>query len=139
MSWLKSRFWWGLFVAALPVWWVFTLIWPPRSGLLWPEWLMAVVLYPVLEEIIFRLGLQGWLLEQSWGQKHWRGFSLANGAASAVFVAAHFLGHAPLWALAVGVPSILFGWCYQRWGLAAAITLHVWYNAGYFTLYPAGG
>lgn len=140
MSWLQSRVWWGLVGAALPVW--LGLFWwmPPADVWNWPDnpWLLLLV-YPVLEELVFRFGLQSWLAERTWGQRQWLGFSIANVVASSVFVLAHCWTHPLLWALAVLPPSLLFGWCYQRWNIVAAITLHIWYNAGYFMLYPSGG
>src|SRR6266498_5490487 len=40
--------------------------------------LFRAILYPVLEELIFRGYLQGQLRQQSWGQQGWGGLTLAN-------------------------------------------------------------
>lgn len=140
MTWLQSRIWWGLVSAALPVWLGLFWFMPPKTPWGWPDqaWLLLLV-YPVLEELVFRLGLQEWLTEKDWGRRHWCGFSRANAVTSILFVLAHCWAHPPLWALAVLPPSLLFGWSYQRWNIAAAITLHIWYNFGFFMLYPSGG
>jgi hypothetical protein len=60
----------------------------------------------------------------------------ANLLTSLVFTALHFIAHPPLWAAAVFLPSLLFGFFKDRSGtLAAPILLHVFYNSGYFWLF----
>lgn len=94
-----------------------------------------VLLQPLVEELLFRGLLQGWLAERPWGRRGFAGFTLANLAVSLVFTALHFVNHPPLWAAGVLLPSLLFGYFRDRNGsVLPAIALHVFYNAGYFLL-----
>jgi membrane protease YdiL (CAAX protease family) len=97
--------------------------------------LVLVVWYPVLEEGLFRGYLQGQLSQQSWGQQHWRGITAANGCTSLLFVLGHFWSHPPLWAAAVLLPSLVFGYFRDRHtSVYPCMVLHAFYNAGYFGL-----
>lgn len=103
----------------------------------WPAWQTiwsAVVLAPVVEEIIFRGGLQHWLLRRCHGQA--LGLSVANILTSIPFALVHLWMHPPVWALATGAPSLLFGAFYERHDrrLSAPIMLHGLANAAYFCL-----
>ncbi|UCE89393.1 MAG: JDVT-CTERM system CAAX-type protease [Pseudomonadota bacterium] len=63
----------------------------------------------------------------------------ANIVTSAVFTALHFLYHAPAWAAAVFVPSLIFGYFKDKTGrLGIPVALHVFYNSGYYWLFGAG-
>jgi membrane protease YdiL (CAAX protease family) len=100
----------------------------------WPFWSLAVW-HPLAEELIFRGFLQGQLLNCPWGRRTVASLSGANGLTTAIFVLGHFWQHPPLWALAVTVPSLVFGYVRDRYGsVYPAITLHMIYNAGYFGL-----
>ena len=95
----------------------------------------VVLLYPVLEEIVFRGGLQSWLLEKSAWQRRLGGISLANMFTTVLFAAMHLINHPVNAAAMVIIPSLVFGWARERFnGLVAPIALHMFYNAGYFTL-----
>jgi membrane protease YdiL (CAAX protease family) len=97
--------------------------------------LSIAVLYPALEELVFRGYLQGQLCQQSWGQQGWGSLSVANGLTSLLFVAGHCWSHPPLWAAAVLVPSFIFGYCRDRYtSVYPCMVLHAFYNAGYFGL-----
>lgn len=99
------------------------------------DFAIVSLLYPVLEELVFRGLLQGWLAKR---MKHraWHGLSGANIITSVIFSALHFLHHPPLYAASVFVPSLVFGYFRERQhGLAAPIFLHAWYNAGYFWIF----
>jgi len=106
--------------------------WPLREPM---RFVYPALLYPVVEEIIFR----GLLQEFIQTRVHpWRAGPLthANILTSLVFTALHFINHPPLWAAAVFLPSLLFGLVKERsGGLAAPIVLHVFYNSGYFWLF----
>jgi uncharacterized protein len=101
----------------------------------WTALLLLVLLQPLLEELLFRGLMQGRLLTRPWGQRRLAGFTLANLATSVVFAALHFASHPPLWAAGVLLPALLFGYFRDRHdSVFPAITLHVFYNAGYFLL-----
>lgn len=103
----------------------------PAGPLLWP--VLAVLVYPPLEEYVFRGGLQPWLAGR-W-HRHWGALTAANLGASAAFAGLHFLFHPPLWAAGVLVPSLVFGYFRERHGgLTAPIALHASYNAVYLLL-----
>lgn len=92
-----------------------------------------VVIYPVLEEWLFRGHMQPWLAEHvsgGWGLLSW-----SNLLTSALFAALHFVFHPPLWAAAVFVPSLVFGFFRERHRhLDTPIILHMGYNASYTLL-----
>ncbi len=95
--------------------------------------LSLVLLYPIIEEIIFRGFIQPFLAQHL--QQRWSIFSLANVLTSLLFVLAHFINHPPVWAVAVLIPSLVFGYIQERTNnLAAPIALHCTYNAGFFLL-----
>ncbi len=91
------------------------------------------MVYPILEEWIFRGNLQPWLalrLPPRQGLLSW-----PNLATSAVFTALHFAFHPPLWAAAVFLPSLVFGFFRERHNrLDTPIALHAAYNASYLLL-----
>ena len=101
----------------------------------WAALASVVLLQPVVEELLFRGLLQGWLAEKPWGRRQLAGFTLANLAAALAFTALHFVNHPPLWAAGVLLPALLFGYFRDRHdSVLPAIALHVFYNAGYFLL-----
>ncbi len=139
-TWWKDWRFAAAVLAACLYWAVLLLVQgrPPDWG--WPlraprMALYAVLLYPVVEELVFR-GLL-----QDLASRHLRAWRLgplshANVYTSVLFAAAHFINHPPVWAAAVFVPSLVFGYFKDRTGgLAAPIALHIWYNAGYFWLF----
>lgn len=132
------RFWIAL-GAALPVWAALCLGLRPAFDFAWPArapWLFVqlALLYPVLEEIVFRGFVQG--VAQRRLRNIFRGpISLANVVTSVLFTALHFLYHPPLWAIAVFIPSLVFGYFKDRYGsLLPPMVLHVYYNTGYYWL-----
>ncbi|MEW6024574.1 MAG: JDVT-CTERM system glutamic-type intramembrane protease [Pseudomonadota bacterium] len=92
------------------------------------DYLLALIAYPVLEEIIFRLHLMALLATRF---PAWRPLAV-NAVASAAFSLAH-LPFWPWWhAVAVFLPSMLLGLVMQRtgrWTVCAA--LHGIMNACY--------
>jgi membrane protease YdiL (CAAX protease family) len=125
-------FWVALFFWTQPV---FRLGWPASAPL---AFVSVALIYPVLEEIVFRGLLQDWLAAR-FHHRAWRCLSVANVVASLIFSGLHFIYHPPLYAALVFFPSLVFG-CFKdrHAGLAAPILLHVWYNSGYFWLFGAG-
>jgi len=142
----KRKFDWTLgaaIIAAPFFWWLLSITvvparLPGSSALLSQRFLMVAILYPVLEEIVFRGLLQGWLRKQSWGTKTVLGISNANLTVSVLFTAVHLARRFNLWSLAVFVPSLVFGFFRDRYGtLYTPISLHVFYNAGIVLLFSA--
>ena len=124
-------------LAALPVW--IALAWLLGPALYRPAslsaWLAFVLLWPLLEELVFRGLLQGQLLrltEQGGGPRRIGPVSWANGLTTLAFVAVH-LGAQPWpWALAVAAPSLVLGHLRERLGSVwPAVLLHAVYNAGF--------
>ncbi len=106
--------------------------WPLREP---AQFLYPALLYPVIEEILFRGLIQDAVRDhlRPW---HLGWLTHANLVTSLLFTALHFFNHSPLWAASVFLPSLLFGLLRERsGGLAAPITLHVFYNSGYFWLF----
>jgi len=95
-----------------------------------------IVLYPLVEELLFRGVVQGWLLTKNFAVVSYWGVSVANILTSLVFTALHFFTQAPTWAALVFLPSLVFGWARDRYqALTASIVLHVFYNAGFILLF----
>jgi membrane protease YdiL (CAAX protease family) len=123
-------------------WLVLYLLLRPTPRWAWPldapaEYLLPVLVYPVLEEIVFR-GLLQELAREFISGRAFGSLSLANLFTSLVFTGFHFLNHAPLWAALVFFPSLVFGFFKDRYRtLTAPILLHVFYNAGFLLLFTA--
>jgi len=114
---------------------VWSLTWAMLSTLL-----VLGILYPVLEELVFRGLIQSYWLEKTWGTLSFLGISLANLCTSLVFMGLHFFQHAPIWAVAVFLPSLIFGYMREhysesRYPLLPSISLHCFYNIGWFYLF----
>ncbi|MEE9319765.1 MAG: JDVT-CTERM system glutamic-type intramembrane protease [Granulosicoccus sp.] len=130
-------FW--LAVACGPVSWL--LLWfsdTPRAAIHVPvtALLIASLIYPVLEEFVFRGGLQPALLARPVFRKRVGPVSLANVLTSIAFAAAHLLRQPPLWAALVLLPSLVFGWSRERYdSIVPPTLLHMFYNAGFIWLF----
>lgn len=98
--------------------------------------MLSVVLWqPVIEELLFRGVIQGQLRKCAWAQAGIFKLTLANILTSMLFVAAHLLSHAPAWAVAVMVPSLVFGYFRDRYGhLLPSLLLHAAYNGCYLLI-----
>ena len=60
---------------------------------------------------------------------------MANGIAAALFAAGHLMNHPTLWAVAVMLPALTFGFFRDRYdSIWPAIALHMFYNTGYFVM-----
>ena len=104
----------------------------------WRELLWIALIYPVLEEYVFRGGLQAALYRNTRLGKSWLGISLANIVTSIAFAAMHLVNQTALWAMLVLFPSLVFGWMRDRYDkLHACITLHIIYNAGFVWFFSA--
>ena len=137
---ISDRPFWLALVAGPAFWVALGLAMQPHFLPAWPlarpmDFVSVSLLYPVVEEIVFRGLLQGWLAERL-RCRAWRGLSAANIATSVSFTALHFFYHPPLYAASVFIPSLIFGYFRERHDdLTAPIALHVWYNAGYFWIF----
>lgn len=88
---------------------------------------------PLVEELLFRGVLQGQWCRRSWGQRAWSGMTVANIVTSLLFMLGHWWHHPPLWAMAMLLPSLLFGYLRDPYtSVYPAIALHIFYNTGYF-------
>ena len=133
-----------LFLAALLVgivtWLILYFLQQPIVQWNWPlvrpwPFLSLVLLYPIVEEIVFR-GLLQELLRDYVSRRSLGPLTIANLLTSVLFAGLHFIYHAPLWAALVFFPSLVFGFFKDRTNhLLAPIILHVFYNAGYFWLF----
>jgi len=98
--------------------------------------ILAIFIYPVLEEIVFRGWIQAELMSKSLFQKRYFTISLANWLTSLLFSLFHLINHEPTWAALVFFPSILFGYLRDRYdAITPSITLHIFYNAGFSLLF----
>jgi membrane protease YdiL (CAAX protease family) len=119
--------------AALPVWLGLAAAFGERMAppAHWVAWLSLVVVRPTVEELVFRGVLQGQLLRLTEARRLGP-LTLANLMTTVGFVATHLLAQPPGWALAVAVPSLVFGHLRERFGsVAPAIAMHAFYNAGF--------
>ncbi len=141
----KSRYWQDpLFYVAIGVallyWGVLYAVTQPEPDPAWPlrdplRFVYPALLYPIIEELVFRGYIQD-LAQRRLTAWQLGPLSHANILTSLLFTALHFINHPPLWAAAVFVPSLLFGFFKDRSGrLGASIVLHVFYNSGYFWLF----
>ena len=127
-------------LAALIFWCISFLVLRPDVTFLWAvddplHVARFVLVYPVLEELVFRGLVQG-ELRRRLPSSPATSVSLANLLTSILFVVTHLLYHPPLWAAAVFLPSLVFGYLRDRYGsLLPPILLHVFYNAGYHSLF----
>jgi membrane protease YdiL (CAAX protease family) len=92
-----------------------------------------IIWQPFVEELLFRGIIQGLLLKNRFGAQNLAGISVANIATTTLFSAAHFVTQPPASALAVIIPSLIFGYFRERHRSAyPAIALHIAYNGFYF-------
>jgi hypothetical protein len=98
-------------------------------------WLAFVLLWPLIEELLFRGLLQGQVLRlsQHGGQPRRIGpITWANATSTLAFVALHLSAQPLVWALAVALPSLVFGHLRERFASVwPAVGLHMVYNAGF--------
>lgn len=123
---------------AVPVWLALGLLVGPHMYMPagWAAWASFLLVQPLLEELLFRGILQGQALRltsPSRGQPLRLGpLTLANLLVTVGFVALHLRAQPLAWALAVAVPSLIFGHLRERLGSVwPAVLLHGVYNAGF--------
>lgn len=133
----RDRSWWlvtGCGMLAPVLLWTVARVDSAGSVLRGPwAWLGIVGWQPLVEELLFRGLIQGQLLGSAWGHRTRGGLSLANLTTSLIFSGMHLLYHAPLWALAVLAPSLIFGWLREHHGSTwSAVVTHILYNLAFF-------
>ena len=91
-----------------------------------------LLVYPVIEEWLFRGLLQKELLRLREFQRRHLGITGANGTTTIAFTLLHLV-HQPFpWALTVALPSLVLGHFRERYGnLRLPIALHILFNAIY--------
>jgi uncharacterized protein len=114
------------------------LIWPWVPG--WDSdslrdgqftYLALFLLTPVVEEVVFRGFLQGWLLNKVWYRKQTGGISRANWFTSLFFACAHLWQHALMLVPGYFLVSLLLGHFRERYhGILVPVLLHGYYNLG---------
>ena len=93
-----------------------------------------LLFFPLLEELLFRGLVQGVIARRLPGKLG--PLSRANISTSILFVLAHLLNHPPLWAAAVFIPSLVFGYFRDRYThLLPSSLLHIIYNSTYYLLF----
>lgn len=131
--WLLDAHWLLALAAAVPVWLALALLVGAQMrapAASW-AWVSLVVVQPLLEELVFRGVLQGQLLRLTRARRL-GAVSTANVATTVVFVALHLPAQPFAWALAVAVPSLVFGHLRERLGSVwPAVALHAVYNLGF--------
>lgn len=84
---------------------------------------------PVVEELVFRAGLQKWLVQKT-TRVH-----VSNCISSTVFALMHYGISGNLLSLAVFLPSLALGWAYQTTNsIAWAMGLHMLFNLVFLLL-----
>lgn len=94
--------------------------------------LMLVVVYPILEELVFRGLIQEYIFTKIKG--FWiSNLSKANVITSIFFVLLHTAYNPLWWALLVFFPSLVFGYFKEKYdSLFPSIFLHISYNTWFF-------
>ncbi len=123
----------------LAVWWI-----PPWDNSIYRAGLAGAIVFcisiAVVEEVIFRGAVQGWLLRKEVFKSSLLGFSRANWLTSALFAAAHVWQH--LLSLVPGylLVSLVLGYFRERYrGILVPVVLHAWYNLALLLLPRAAG
>lgn len=132
-TWLGDAHAVAALLAALPVWLALGLAVGGQMYLPvgWAAWMSLILVQPAAEELVFRGVLQGQLLRLSRARRAGP-FTLANLATTLGFVGMHLLVQPPAWALAVALPSLVFGHLRERFAsVMPAMLLHACYNAGF--------
>ena len=103
------------------------------------NFLLPALVYPLLEELVFRGLIQHTLYQYAWGARRLGTLSVANLITSVLFGLAHLWRQPLAWAAAVIAPSLLFGYFRDRYhSVVPAIVLHTVYNTGFFWLFRPG-
>ena len=132
-AWLPDTHFVAAVLAAVPVLFLLGLMLGDRMRRVdgWSAWLSFVALRPIAEELVFRGVIQGHLLQRM-SARRIGPVTQANLWTTAGFVALHFAVQPPAWALAVALPSLVFGHMRERFGsVIPAVALHAVYNTAF--------
>ena len=106
---------------------------PVLHSLDWPLFLTLCIAVPVLEELVFRGMIQGYLRQFDRGQKVILGISAANFLTSLLFMSLHWLNRDGYSALLVFLPSLYLGLVRDRTrSIPMCIFIHVLWNLGWY-------
>ncbi len=121
--------------SALHIAWQLGVLDAPHPSFDWPMLVNSLLLAPVLEELVFRGGIQEVLDRTAYGRLHLPGgVSVGNVLTSILFSAAHLMVTSPWLAASIFFPSLMFGRLKQLYpSLLPAMLVHAWYNACYLT------
>ena len=93
--------------------------------------ILLILASPVLEEIIFRIGVHNYLSAALHSKPEPRPMlSLANLATSLLFGILHTVMHGSVIHMLTAIPALLIGWSWEASGnrITAPIFLHSWFN-----------
>ncbi len=94
-----------------------------------PGAIVFCVSVAVVEEVVFRGGIQGWLLRKESFKAMQLGFSRANWLTSSLFAVAHVWQHPLAFMPGYLAVSLVLGYFRERYnGILVPSALHVWYN-----------
>ena len=106
---------------------------PVLHSLDWPLFLTLCFVVPVLEELVFRGLIQGYLRQFDPGQKAILGISAANLLTSLLFMLLHWLTRDGYSALLVFLPSLYLGLVRDRTSsIVMCILIHILWNLGWY-------
>ncbi|HIG62054.1 MAG TPA: JDVT-CTERM system CAAX-type protease [Gammaproteobacteria bacterium] len=99
----------------------------------WSLFLTLCIVVPILEELVFRGMLQGYLRQFDRGQKAILGISAANLLTSLLFMSLHWLNRDGYSALLVFLPSLYLGLVRDRTSsIPMCILIHILWNLGWY-------
>jgi len=98
--------------------------------------LLLIIIYPILEELVFRGFLQSIFHRLFGGFVFFFGLTLPNIITSVFFAFSHLINHDLIWSFAIFFPSLLFGYFRDKYdSTKPSIILHVSYNFGFYFLF----
>lgn len=118
--------------------WLYAVLGLAPSAWLLPEPTQTIAVWRLVflalaEEVLFRGMFQDWLRGRPCFLRRVGPVTKANIVASLCFMAVHFVVQPPLWAVAVFIPSLIFGWIWDRHRRILPCTLvHFTYNFCFF-------
>lgn len=135
----RDGYWYAGLLFVVVFWVVYDWVYAPL-GLKSPlepldVFILSVLFYPILEEVVFRGFLQGSLVSWKVLKGSFLRLSLANIITSCIFSSMHLINHEPLWAFLVFFPSLVFGYFKDRYqAILPCIILHQFYNLVFLSL-----